>query len=264
MNENIVIAFVLTTLAGLSTGIGSAIALLSRRTNTRFLSFSLGFSAGVMLYVSFVEMLGAARVALAGVYGEGPGGWATAGSFFAGFAGIFVIDQLVPSHENPHEARSVEEMDAPHRSSSLMRLGLFTAVAIGIHNFPEGLATFAAALSDVQLGISIAIAIAIHNIPEGISVAVPIMYATGSRRKAFWYSFLSGVSEPLGALAGYLVLRPFFSDALFGVLFALVAGIMVFISLDELIPTAKKYAAGHAAIYGVGLGMVVMAVSLLI
>ena len=264
MTENIVIAFVLTTLAGLSTGIGSAFALLSRRTNTRFLAFSLGFSAGVMLYVSFVEMLGTARETLAGVYGEGPGGWAAAGAFFGGFGAIFLIDQLVPSYENPHEARSIEEMDAAGQGSSLMRLGVLTALAIGIHNFPEGLATFAAALSDVQIGISIAIAIAIHNIPEGISVAVPIMYATGSRRKAFWYSFLSGVSEPAGALVGYLVLRPFFSDTLFGILFALVAGIMVFISLDELIPTAKKYAAGHAAVYGVGLGMVVMAVSLLI
>ena len=145
-----------------------------------------------------------------------------------------------------------------------MRLGVLTALAIGIHNFPEGLATFAAALSDVQIGISITIAIAIHNIPEGISVAVPIMYATGSRKKAFWYSFLSGISEPVGAIVGYLVLRPFFSDTLFGILFALVAGVMVFISLDELIPTAKKYAAGHAAVYGVGLGMVVMAVSLLV
>jgi len=264
MGQNVLIAFVLTALAGLSTGIGSAIALLGRRTNTRFLSFSLGFSAGVMLYISFVELLCTAAKTLVGVYGEGPGEWAAAGGFFAGFVAIFLIDQLVPSYQNPHEARSVEEMDTPHRSASLMRLGLLTALAIGIHNFPEGLATFAAALSDVQLGISIAVAIAIHNIPEGISVAVPIMYATGSRRKAFWYSFLSGVSEPLGALVGYLVLRPFFSDALFGFLFALVAGIMVFISLDELIPTAKKYASGHVAIYGVGLGMAVMAVSLLI
>jgi ZIP family zinc transporter len=264
MTQNVLIAFVLTTLAGLSTGIGSAIALLSRRTNTRFLSFSLGFSAGVMLYVSFVEMLGTASETLAGVYGEGLGEWAAAGAFFAGFVAIFLIDQLVPSHENPHEARSVEEMDAPHGDAGLMRLGLLTALAIGIHNFPEGLATFAAALSDVQIGISIAVAVAIHNIPEGISVAVPIMYATGSRRKAFWYSFLSGVSEPLGALVGYLVLRPFFSDELFGFLFALVAGIMVFISLDELIPTARKYASGHVAICGLGLGMAVMAVSLLL
>jgi ZIP family zinc transporter len=264
MSQNVLIAFVLTTLAGLSTGIGSAIALLCRRTNTRFLSFSLGFSAGVMLYVSFVEMLCTAAETLAGVYGKGPGEWAAVGGFFAGFVAIFLIDQLVPSYENPHEARSVEEMDAPQKNASLMRLGLLTALAIGIHNFPEGLATFAAALSDVQIGISIAVAIAIHNIPEGISVAVPIMYATGSRRKAFWYSFLSGVSEPLGALVGYLVLRPFFSDALFGFLFALVAGIMVFISLDELIPTAKKYASGHVAILGVGLGMAVMAVSLLL
>jgi ZIP family zinc transporter len=263
MTENVLIAFLLTALAGLSTGIGSAFAFFSKRTNTRFLSFSLGFSAGVMVYVSFVELLAEARNTLGEAHGDVAGDWMAVGAFFSGFVLIFLIDQLVPSFGNPHEARSIEEMgvkDAPQ----LKRLGVFTALAIGIHNFPEGLATFAAALSDVQLGVSIAIAIAIHNIPEGISVAVPVMYSTGSKKKAFWYSFLSGVSEPLGALFGFLLLRPFFSDTLFGVLFAGVAGIMVFISLDELIPAARKYATGHAAIYGVGSGMAVMALSLLI
>jgi ZIP family zinc transporter len=264
VTENVAIAFLLTTLAGLSTGIGSAFALLGRRTNTRFLSFSLGFSAGVMIYISFAELLVEARLSLVEVHGETLGSWAAVGAFFGGFALIFLIDQLVPSYENPHEARAIEEMSEPGKSPHLMRLGVLTALAIGVHNFPEGIATFAAALSDVRIGVSIAIAIAIHNIPEGISVAVPIMYATGSRKKAFWYSFLSGVSEPAGALVGYLVLRPFFSQTLFGVLFGGVAGIMVFISLDELLPTAKKYATGHVAIYGVGLGMVVMAVSLLV
>jgi len=265
--QTILLAFLLTTLAGLSTGIGSAIALFARTTNTKILSFSLGFSAGVMLYVSFVELFVDATESLVGVYGEGAGEWWALASFFGGFVLIFLIDQLVPSYENPHEPRAVEDMDPEQaearQKKSLERLGIFTALAIGIHNFPEGLATFAAAFSDIQLGISIAVAIAIHNIPEGISVAVPIMYATGSRKKAFWWSFASGVSEPLGALVGFLVLRQFFSETLFGVLFAAVAGIMVFISLDELLPTAKRYDTGHVAIYGVGLGMIVMAVSLL-
>ena len=145
-----------------------------------------------------------------------------------------------------------------------MRMGLFTALAIAIHNFPEGLATFAAALADPALGISTAIAIAIHNIPEGISVSVPIYYATGDRKKAFVYSFASGLSEPVGALLGYFVLRAYFSDTVFGVLFAGVGGIMVFISLDELLPTAKEYGEGHVAIYGLIAGMALMALSLLL
>ena len=143
-------------------------------------------------------------------------------------------------------------------------MGVFTAVAIAIHNFPEGLATFAAALADPTLGVAIAVAVAIHNIPEGISVAVPIYYATGSRKKAFWMSFLSGASEPVGAVIGYLVLRAFFTDTTFGILFGSVAGIMVYVSLDELLPAAREYGKGHIAIAGLIAGMAVMALSLLL
>jgi ZIP family zinc transporter len=143
-------------------------------------------------------------------------------------------------------------------------MGMFTALAIAIHNFPEGLATFAAALSDPALGLSIAVAIAIHNIPEGISVSVPVYYATGSKKKAFYYSFLSGTAEPVGALIGYFILLNFFSDFVFGILFAGVAGIMVFISLDELLPSAQKYGEHHLSIYGLIVGMAVMALSLLL
>ena len=143
-------------------------------------------------------------------------------------------------------------------------MGLFAALAIAIHNFPEGLAAFASALTDIKLGIPIAIAIAIHNIPEGIAVSVPIYYATGNRKKAFMYSFLSGLAEPVGALIGYLILFSFFNDVVFGILFASVAGIMVFISLDELLPSAERYGKHHLSIYGLVAGMVVMAVSLLI
>lgn len=270
--QTVLFAFGLTIFAGLSTGIGSAIAFFARRTNTRFLSLALGFSAGVMLYVSFVEILVKAREALTGEMGEVTASWVTALSFFGGIAFIALIDKLVPSYENPHEMHSIEEMDEglenlpkneAHDFEKLRRTGVFAAIAIAIHNFPEGLATFTAALTDPALGIAIAVAIAIHNIPEGIAVSIPLYYATGDRKKAFLYSFMSGLSEPVGALIGYLLLMPFFTPTLFGILFAGVAGIMVFISLDELLPAAEEFGEHHLSIYGLIAGMAVMALSLL-
>lgn len=264
--SNIIFAFALTLFAGLSTGIGSALSLLTKKTSTKFLSIALGFSAGVMIYVSFVEILVKANDALTSSLGKKGGAWATAGGFFFGILFIAVIDKLIPSTENPHEIHTVEEMDGNSEShkSNLMRMGLFTALAIAIHNFPEGLATFTAAITDPNLGIPIAVAIAIHNIPEGIAVAVPIFYATGSRRKAFRLSFLSGLSEPVGAIIGYLLLYNFFNDTMFGFIFASVAGIMVYISLDELLPSAREYGEHHLSIYGLVSGMAVMAISLLL
>lgn len=150
-------------------------------------------------------------------------------------------------------------------------MGLFTALAIGIHNFPEGLATFLAALHDPSLGVAIAVAIALHNIPEGISVSVPIFYATGNRRKAFVYSFLSGMAEPVGAGIAYVALRFFVGGEsgavppqIMGMLFGGIAGIMVYISLDELLPTSRAYGKGHDSIFGLVAGMAVMALSLLL
>ncbi|MDL2207741.1 zinc transporter ZupT [Desulfovibrio sp. OttesenSCG-928-F20] len=277
--QTIAFAFSLTLLAGLATGIGSCIAFLAKRTNTRFLCLSLGFSAGVMLYVSFVEILVEARHTLSGAYGDVAGSWMTVLAFFGGIAFIAAIDKLVPGNDNPHEMRLVEEMQEcvnrpTHMErqecmgedglSRLRRTGVFTALAIGIHNFPEGLATFTMALNEPATGIAIAVAIAIHNIPEGIAVSVPMYYATGSRTKAFTWSFLSGLAEPLGALVGFLLLMPFFTPALFGMLFAGVAGIMVFISLDELLPAAEQYGEHHLCIYGLIAGMGVMALSLLL
>ena len=271
--NTVILAFGLTLFAGLATGIGSALAFFARRTNTRFLSLALGFSAGVMLYVSFVEIFFKAKIELIASLGEVTGTWVTVGAFFGGIALIGIIDKLVPNYENPHELHSIEEMDQglknlpqneAHDFGKLKRMGLFTALAIGIHNFPEGLATFTATLTDPNLGIAIAVAVAIHNIPEGIAVSVPIYYATGSRLKAFKLSFLSGLAEPVGALVGYLLLMPFFSPTVFGILFASVAGIMVFISLDELLPSAEEYGEHHLTIIGVIAGMAVMAISLLL
>ena len=261
------IAFGLTLFAGLSTGIGSALAFLAKRTNTKFLSTALGFSAGVMIYVSFVEIFPKAKDTLVAELGQVGGYWAAVLAFFGGIVFIGVIDKLVPSFENPHEAHRTEEMDEPGsaaRFKKLYRMGLFTALAIAIHNFPEGLATFISALKDTKLGIAIAIAIAIHNIPEGVAVSIPIFYATNNRKKAFIYSFLSGLSEPVGAIIGYAVLFSFLNNIVFGILFASVAGIMVFISLDELLPTAREYGQYHLAAYGLVAGMAVMALSLLL
>lgn len=238
--------------------------LAAKRTDTRLLALALGFSAGVMIYVSLVEILVKGREMLAADLGAGPAAWAAAGAFFGGIAFIGIIDRLVPEADNPHEARLPQDTLEPRANSKLKRMGLFTALAIGIHNFPEGLATFTAALADPALGLAIAVAIAIHNIPEGVAVAVPIYYATGSRKKAFFYSFLSGLAEPAGALVGFLLLQSLFSPSLMGVMFAGVAGIMVFISLDELLPTAEAYGHHHLCIYGLIGGMGVMALSLLL
>ncbi|MDD3269601.1 MAG: zinc transporter ZupT [Syntrophomonadaceae bacterium] len=264
--SNVWLAFALTLLAGLSTGIGSLIALFARRTNTAFLSLALGFSAGVMIYVSMVEIYPLAQQAAVNTWGDG-GLWAAAGAFFAGMILIAVIDKLVPSYENPHEPHLLEEMEdggASGQQEKLFRTGVLAALAIAIHNFPEGLATFVSVLQEPSLGIAIAVAIGIHNIPEGIAVSVPVYYATGDRKKAFVYSFLSGLSEPLGALIGYLVLLPFINEALFALLFASVAGIMVFVSLDELLPAAREYGEAHHSVYGIITGMMVMALSLLL
>lgn len=266
MQENVLWAFSLTLFAGLATGVGSAIAFFAKRTNTRMLAVSLGFSAGVMIYVSFVEIFFKARQALAADLGMRWGSWVTLASFFGGMLLIGLIDKLVPNYENPHEMHRIEELrgDKQVADPRLLRMGVFSALAIAIHNFPEGLATFTVALKDPQLGLPIAVAIAIHNIPEGITVSIPVYYATGSRRRAFLLSFLSGFSEPAGALIGYFLLFPFMTDTLFGILFAGVAGIMVFISFDGLLPAAREYGKHHHSLYGLIAGMALMAVSLVL
>jgi zinc transporter, ZIP family len=272
----VLIAFGLTLFAGLATGVGGAIAIFARQTNTRLLSIALGFAAGVMIYVSFVEILPKANASLSEALGETGGTWAAVLAFFGGMAVVALIDRFVPSVENPHEMHRVEEIEdfeeADRRGGRhanldkhrLKRMGLLTALAIAIHNFPEGLATFVAAIEDPGLGLTIAIAIAIHNVPEGVAVAVPIFYATGSRLRAFLYSLSSGIAEPIGGLVGFLLLLPFFGPTTFGIAFAGVAGIMVFISMDQLLPAAREYGEHHLAVYGLVAGMALMAVSLLL
>lgn len=288
--ENLLIAFVLTLIAGLSTGIGAVLAFFTKRTNFRLLSVCTGLSAGVMLYVSFMELLPSGiHELIEGGAGERPASlWALL-AFFGGILLIFLIDRLVPEAENPHETHAQAEyaelrdanVETPpeaqhhveetqrHQKNKLFRMGVFTALAIIIHNFPEGLATFLTAFEKPHLGLAIALAVALHNIPEGISVSVPIYYATGSRMKAFMWSCLSGLAEPIGAFVLWAVLaliyqNPVFTPPLFllGLTSSAVAGIMVFISLDELLPTSRAYGKGHDSLYGLVAGMAIMALSL--
>jgi len=262
MNENVLPALLLTTLAGLSTGIGSVIALFAKKTNTKFLSASLGFSSGVMIYVSFVELFPAAVEAFTAAHSEKTGVLFTVLAFLGGMLLFTLLERLLP-------AADLDRM--PHRKArgegkgqaKLYKTGIVTAVALALHNFPEGLATFVSALQGTEVAIPIVVAIALHNIPEGIAVSVPIYYATGSRRRAFVYSFLSGLTEPLAAILGYLILMPFLSEQLYAALNGIIAGIMVLISLDELLPAANRY--GHQKLSTGGLiaGMAVMAFSLI-
>lgn len=264
--SNFWVAVLLTAFAGLSTGIGSLLALFTKRTSTRFLSISLGFSAGVMIYISFVELFHEAREILTRELGRDGSVLCTA-MFFAGFAFVAFIDKMVPGYENPHEMHMVEELKDKKEAASfrkLYRVGLLMAIVISIHNFPEGLVTFLSAMTNIEFGIMIAFAVAVHNIPEGIAVAIPIYYATGSRKKALIYSFLSGLAEPVGGILGYLILRPFINDVVVGVVFSTIAGIMVFISFDSLLPSAEEYGRHHLAILGLVIGMMVMAGSLLL
>lgn len=268
--EAVLTAFVLTLLAGLSTGVGAVLAFFSRRDNTRFLSIGLGMSAGVMIYVSLVEILPQSQRAFGAPFGSVIGEGLGDACFFLGLLIAFAIDRLIPEDVNPHELRSdkdlsslKEEEGSTVQARQLKRTGVFTAVAIGIHNFPEGFATFVGSLQGLSLGLAIAVAVAIHNIPEGMAVSLPIYHATGDRKKAFVYAFVSGLAEPVGAAAGYFLLMPLMGELSLGITFGLIAGIMVYISLDELLPSARVYGNPHTAIFGVAFGMAVMAASLL-
>lgn len=246
--ENIWIPILITTLAGLSTGIGSVVSLFIKDFKHSALSLTLGFSAGVMIYVSFVELLGKAI---------GEVGFVTGNlGFFGGIAFMFLIDRFLPHNYFAERVKGAPE------DSRLMATGIFTAMGIAIHNFPEGMGVLFSSISDLSLGIPLAVAIAIHNIPEGIAVSMPIYYATRSRKTAFLYSFFSGVAEPLGAIIGFFILRPFLDDFVLAITLAAVAGIMVFISFDELLPLSFESGEEHLAIVGSVVGMAVMALSL--
>lgn len=247
-DNNIVIALLLTLIAGGATGIGSIISLLSNKFNKKNLCFYLGLSAGVMIFISFVELLPEAISRV---------GFLKANlMFFAGMLFIMLLDYLIP-HEYIGERCRMKKYN-----KKLMTCGIFTAIGIAIHNFPEGIAIMIGSLEDLSLGVSLAFAVAIHNIPEGIAIATPIYFATKDRGKAFWLSLFSGLTEPLGAIIALVILYPFLSENLLAYSLAFVAGIMVFISFDELLPLSFKDNKGHLSMVGIIIGMMIMSVSL--
>lgn len=273
-------AFLLTLLAGGATSIGAALGVLGRGTGPKTLAGGLGLSAGVMLYISFVELLPeGAAVLSAGETATGRGTALAVGAFFGGILVIAVLDRLVPEPVNPHEfagrmdlehdvgqeVRTAEEQAVDRAlKARLMRTGMVTAVALALHNVPEGMAAFVAALQAPEIAIPVVAAIALHNIPEGIAVAVPVRRATGSRAKGFWLATMSGLAEPAGALIGIALLGPWLTGPGMGAILAAVAGVMVFVSLDELLPAAEETGEHHVVIYSLIAGMAVMAVTLLV
>ena len=277
MMNGLISALILTLIAGSATGIGGALVLFKKKISSNFLAGALGLSAGVMIFISLAELFPEAQAMIAGT-GMQHGEAFVLIAFFVGMGIITLIDFTIPEYENPHEASglsldartaAIGVLDQTGSEKALHRLGLMSALAIAIHNFPEGIATFIGALNDPEMGAGITFAIAIHNIPEGIAVAIPIYYATKSKGKALLYATLSGLSEPVGAFLCWGIAAIFGveltgSSPAFPLILAAVAGIMIYISLDELLPTAEKYGKHHIAIAGVVGGMAIMGISLLI
>ncbi len=257
--ENLIVAFILTLLAGLAMGVGGLLGFIGSRKNTNFFSCSVGFAAGVMLYAAFVEILPESMESLKQMFPGVKGKLIASGAFFGGIIFMLITEKFcLPHHHDSHH----HIHDSKEKDASMYRMGIMTAIAIAIHNFPEGFAIFTSALKDTKLGISVAVAIAIHNVAVGIAVSAPIYYATSNKKKAFGAALLSGMSEPLGALLGYWVLKDYLDDAIFGFVLAIVAGIMVYVSLDELIPSAQK-GDNHIGTYALVAGMFVMAITLI-
>ena len=278
--ENVIYALTLTLLAGAATGLGGAMILFLKRLSSNFLAAALGLSAGVMIFISLAELYPEAQSAAGSAGLDNARVWVLL-AFFGGMGLITLIDFLVPEYENPHEATGltlnartaateiIHDSEQSGNAAALKKLGVMSALAIAIHNFPEGMATFIGALNDSGTGTGITFAIALHNIPEGIAVAIPIYYATRSKAKALIYATLSGLTEPLGAAICYGVtalsgIRISDGGLAFPLILAAVAGIMIYISLDELLPTAEKYGKHHVAIAGVVGGMAIMGISLLV
>ena len=302
--EQAFFAIILSLIAGLSTTIGSIIAIVIKKQNPRFISFIMGFSAGVMILVSFVELL-QESIEFNGIF-------VGILFFIIGMILMFIIDirvshhyefedkdyeQLVCQDKNPSATQIINlNPDSQQNKNSrfrnlhgrnrqrhrrkqqrlqqiflksngnprLYKTSLLVAVGIFIHNFPEGIAVSVGTIKEVELGILLAFAIALHNIPEGIAVSVPVYACTGSKKRAFMWSFLSGISEPIGAILTWLILAPFINDYLLNAMLAVVAGLMVYISLDELLPISRSLAKEHFSIFGIISGIFVMAVSLAI
>lgn len=257
IDTNLVFAFGICGAAALATVLGSLFVAFSREPNPRLLAFGLAFAGGAMVYVSMIEIVAKSQASFSELYDPRTAYIYTTLAFFAGIAALTLLDNIIPK---PHDMILSEKNEIVR----IKRVSLFATLAITAHNFPEGLATFLATLDNPVVGTSLAAAIAIHNIPEGISIAIPVYYATGSRKKAVLATGLSALAEPAGAIIGYVILAPFLGPLIFAIVFGMIAGAMVFLALDELLPTAKRYAKGHETVYGIIGGMGVLATSLIL
>lgn len=267
--QNVYTAFLLTFLAGMATSLGAVVPFFIRRNGKAVLSAVLGFSAGVLIYLSLSGLMGEAREILSSVYGEHKGGLVAAAAFFAGVIIISLADKISGSchsfhthgHDNGEEHSHRHDDDHEH-NEKLLRAGIFTAITLSIHNLPEGFAVFMSALKEPAMAVPMAIAVAVHNVPVGIAIAMPVYFATRSKTKAFLYTFLTGLTELVGAVLGYAIFSANLSESLFGIVFALAAGIMIFLSFDELLPAAHRQGMPHLPIYGLFVGMAAMAITL--
>ncbi|MEM7651442.1 MAG: zinc transporter ZupT [Pseudomonadota bacterium] len=256
---NVITALLICVAAAAATMIGGFSVFTTRDSNPRILAFGLAFAGGAMVYISLVEIFWKSLSSFSEIAPDKQAYTQATIAFFAGVAILALIDRLIP---NPHNRLTVP--DGEESKKYLKRVGLLAALAITVHNIPEGMATFFAALEDPVLGSSLAFAIAVHNIPEGVSIAIPVYYATQNKKLTLLACSVSAIAEPLGAILGYLVLAPFLSAYVFGAVFGAIAGAMVFLAMDELLPTAKRYASGHDSVYGMVIGMACIALSLVL
>ena len=259
--DNYGIALLMTLFAGLSTAIGGGIAFVVKKNNLKALSIGLGFSAGVMIFLSFNEIIPEAAKMLELNF-PNDHNWIVYLGFIIGIIVAILIDYFLPDHIDTEELMHPEVPG--NNRHMLKRAGLFTTIAICVHNFPEGMATFLTTTQDITLGFSVALAIAIHNIPEGISVALPMYHVTGKKRYAMLYAALSGITEPIGALVGMFVFSIFLPQALIGALMSAVAGIMIYIAFDTLLPLAKEYGNWHLSMIGIVSGILFIWISLIL
>lgn len=244
-------ALILASIAGAATLLGALSIIFVKKKNEKALAISLGFAAGVMLSVSFTDLFPAAKELISSHVGIKRGILLNVAFLALGILISASLDRFVP-----HQEFDEESGDKPH--NNLFRVGFVSMMAIGLHNFPEGIATFMAAYDNLALGVSITIAISLHNIPEGIAVSMPLYFATGSRKKALKAALLSGIAEPIGALIAFLLLRPFINDFVLGSIFSIVAGIMVYISVEELIPSSRQYGHDRLALIATFMGICIM------
>ena len=273
MNNSYMMALILSTIAGLSTVLGSFVTFFIKENSLKPLSFGLGLSGGVMLFLSLVDLYPESCEMIKNQMGANYT-WLSVLFFMIGILIAVLIDFFIPDHiqsnlltkqlgDNKKSVTYAENENAPISIGKIKKAGILTAIIVAVHNLPEGLATFFTTAQDVMLGLGIVIAIAIHNIPEGMAISIPVYQATHSKRKAFYYSFLSGIAEPIGGVVGFILIKTLFPNLCIGVLFSLVAGIMTYILLDTLLPLSKDYDSGHYSITGVVVGMLFMGITLI-